>query len=615
MKRGLFAELKRRNVLRAALLYVGAVWALAQGIAQLGPSVGAPDAATRWFLIASAIGFPFWIAFAWFFELTREGFKLERDVPPEESITPQTGRKFDFAIIAVLALAVVLLLTERFAVWGGSAGNLATSAAGSGGRAAAGGGNSLAVMAFEDLSPAHDQGYFSDGMAEEILNALGRIKELRVLGRSSSLQYKGKGVDPRRIGSELGVAHILDGSVRRQGDLVRIAATLISTVDGVAQWTKEYNGRLAELFDLQDTCARDIAAELKIVLTGGQRPLVDKITANPEAYALYVEAQTLVRQRFGDRLPRAIEKLDAALKLDPSFARAWSKRAVAYAVLTQYIGGDWRPNWDESDKSANRALALDPNDSEAYAARSYNLFSQRRYAEMVEPMRRALKLDPESETARYWYINELAAMGRTRDVAPLLDALAANDPENARVLYYQSYMSAGRGDRAAMLAFGKRLMALGSPWGDLTLASYDAMVGDCDDGAKHFPVRLQMFGSKITAADAETLYRGICAGVAVDSAKAILTANPDDTWAPTLWMELGEPQRSFALFEEGGTGLSDGYLDWLWQPDAWSRQARQHPAFAGFASRIGLVAYWQKYGWPDLCKPQPERGSDAFVCE
>jgi tetratricopeptide (TPR) repeat protein len=289
---------------------------------------------------------------------------------------------------------------------------------------------------------------------------------------------------------------------------------------------------------------------------------------------------------------------------------------VAYAVLTQYVGGSWQANWDESEKSASRALALDPNDAEAYATRSYNLFSQRHYADMVEPMRRALQLDPESETARYWYINELAAMGHLREVTPLLDALAANDPENARVLYYESYMSASRGDRAAMLAFGKRLQALGSPWGDLTLASYDWIVGDCDDGAKHFPMRLRMFGSKITTADAEALYRGMCAGGAqVEAAKTILAAHPEDAWAPTLWMELGEPQRSFALFEEGGTGLSDGYLDWLWQPDAWSQKVRQSPAFQGFATRIGLVDYWKKYGWPDLCRQLPERGPNAFVCQ
>jgi TolB-like protein len=471
-------------------------------------------------------------------------------------------------------------------------------------------------MAFEDLSPAHDQGYFSDGMAEEILNALSRIKELRVLGRSSSFQYKGKDIDPRRIGAELGVAHILDGSVRRQGDLVRIAASLISTADGAAQWTKEYNGKLADLFDLQDNCAHDIASELKIVLTGGQRPLVDKVTANPEAYALYVEAQTLVRERFGDSLPRAIAKLDAAVKLDPSFARAWSKRAVAYAVLAQYVAGDWQKNWDASEESARRALALDPNDAEAYAARSYNLFSQRHYVDMVEPMRRALELDPDNETARYWEINELSSMGHTRDAVPRLDAMMANDPENSRVIFYKAFMSWRANDRDTLLALGRRLQALGSPWGDVTMSTYYASTGDCDSGVKPFATRQSIFGSAISGADSEIIYCGICAGGAArEPAKAILVAHADDQWVPVLWIEMGEPERAFGMFEHGHVGLSDAYLNWLWQPEDWSRKARTDPAFAGFAARIGLLDYWKKYGWPDLCKPQPVTAPDAFVCE
>src|SRR5262249_19104736 len=160
-----------------------------------------------------------------------------------------------------------------------------------------------------------------------------------------------------------------------------------------------------------------------------------------------------------------------------------------YAVLAQYVPGDWKANWKASEEAVRRALALDPNDVEAYAARSYNAFSQRRYVEMVAPMQRALELDPDNETARYWQINELAAIGHTADVIPRLDAMLANDPTNARVLFYAAYLSWRRDDRATMLGLSQRLQALGSPWGDIALASYDAVVGNCDDGAKYFPTR------------------------------------------------------------------------------------------------------------------------------
>ncbi|HZX89330.1 MAG TPA: hypothetical protein VFE67_01710 [Rudaea sp.] len=618
----LLHELKRRNVIRMAGLYLVAAWLTVQVSSTVLPMFDAPAWLPRAIVIFLVIGFVPAMVFAWVFELTPQGVMRESRIDRTESITPRTGRRMDRMILVGLALIIVLMGIERvwFAARTSNPAALppATSqAVGTGTPAAATApANAIAVMAFEDLSPAHDQGYFSDGMAEEILNALARIKELRVLGRSSSFQYKGKDVDPRRIGAELGVAHILDGSVRRQGDLVRIAASLISTADGAAQWTKEYNGKLADLFDLQDNCAHDIASELKIVLTGGQRPLVDKVTANPEAYALYVEAQTLVRERFGDSLPRAIAKLDAAVKLDPSFARAWSKRAVAYAVLAQYVASDWRQNWDASEESARRALALDPNDAEAYAARSYNLFSQRRYVEMAEPMRRALEIEPDNETARYWEVNELSAMGHTRDSLPRLDALMANDPDNARVIFYKAFMSWREHDRDTLSALGRRLQALGSPWGDVAMSTYYASTGECESGVKPFSTRQRIFGSGITGSDTEKIYRGICSGGAArEPANAILLAHADDQWVPTLWLEMGEPERAFDLFEHGNAGLSDAFLNWLWQPEDWSRKARQHAAFQSFAKRIGLVDYWKKYGWPDLCKPHPQAAADAFVCE
>ena len=162
MKRSLFAELRRRNVFRAAAFYAAAVWALAQGISQLGPAFGMPDWGARWFAIACVIGFPFWVAFAWFFEFTPEGIKRERDVEPGESITPHAGRKLDFAIIGVLVLAVVLLVTDRFVLHHGVNEEASVAAPSM----------SLAVLPFANLSSDKEQEYFADGLSEELLNLL-----------------------------------------------------------------------------------------------------------------------------------------------------------------------------------------------------------------------------------------------------------------------------------------------------------------------------------------------------------------------------------------------------------------------------------------------------------
>ena len=293
-------------------------------------------------------------------------------------------------------------------------------------------GKSIAVLPFSDLSSKHDQESFSDGMAEEILNALARIKNLKVVGRASSFHYKGKDADLKTIGADLGVAHILQGSVRNQGEQLRITTTLLQTSDGVQEWSNTYDGKLADVFNLQESCAHDIATQLNVVLgENGQQRLVDKTTDNAEAYALFIEAQTMVNARVGDNLPRAIAKLEKVTTLDPKFARAWAKLAIAHAVLPQYVrGSDWPTNLNLSESAAQRAIALDPDDAEAYAALSYVAFSRRRYVEMVAPAARAVVLEPEDFTANYWTANELAATGRSTEAEVIIDQVLSRDPAN-----------------------------------------------------------------------------------------------------------------------------------------------------------------------------------------
>jgi len=605
-----FSELKRRNVLRAGVLYIGASWALAQGIAQLTPAIGLPDVTTRWFLAAAVIGFPFWTAFAWFYEFTPQGLKRESEIAPGDSVAHSTGRKLDKWIIAVLALAVVLLLTNTF-VWRKGAG-LANDSALANIPA-----KSIAVLPFEDLSPAHDHGYFSAGMAEELLNALTRVQDLKVAGRASSFYYGSHNADLRTIGKALDVANVLEGSVRTQGDAVRISVQLIRTSDGFEVWSQSYDGDLGNIFDLQERIARAITDHLQVVLTGSEQArLVPVATTSAEAYADFVTAQTLVNKRVGDSLPRAIGLLRKATTLDPKFARAWSKMAAAYAVLPQYVSGDWKASWKISDDAAHRALVLDPGDAEAYAALSYNQFSQRHYVEMVEPMQRALELAPDDSAVNYWAANELAAMGRTRAAEARIDKALVNDPANVLLLFYKSMLRWRQGDQGGALAYIHRAGAADSPFGALMLEFYDAAHGDLAGSAREFAASTSKMGTKIPAADLLAIYRGTYGDAAWhQTALKTLDAHLGDDWAPTMLLQLGAPKRSFDLYEYGHSGLSDAYLNWLWQPEPWSRKARTDPAFQGFAQRIGMVDYWKRNGWPDLCKPAPANGGDAFVCE
>jgi TolB-like protein len=618
------AELRRRNVIRMAGLYLVGAWLLTQVASTVLPAFGVPAWALRALIVTLALGFVPALAFAWVFELTPQGLKRDAEVAPEQSIAPQTGRRMDRLIIAVLLLALTYFGFDKFVFAPArEAAQVERIDHAAGGDPAsprshlpAATPNSMAVLAFDDLSPAHDQGYFSDGMAEEILNALARIKALKVVGRSSSFQFKGRNASPEAIGMQLGVAHLLEGSVRKQGEQLRITATLVQAADGVQQWSKSYDGRLADVFDLQESCARDIATQLKVVLAGdgGQR-LVDKATSNADAYAMFVEAQTLVNVRVGDSLPRAIALLHKATQLDPDFARAWSKLAVAYAVLAQYVGGDWKANWKASDEATRNALAIDPDEAEAYAALSYNQFSQRHYEAMVEPMRHALELAPDNSAVNYWAANELAAMGRTRDAEARIDSTLRNDPANTLLLFYKSMLRWRAGDDAGALAFIQRGGVLDSPFGAMMLSFYDAAHGDREAAAAQFAKSEGRMGSMIPAADIEAIYRGSYGDrTQRQAALKIIAAHADDDWAPTMLLQLGESARSFDLYEHGHSGWSDGYLNWLWQPEIWSRNARRDPAFQGFAQRIGMVGYWKRYGWPDICASSPAAGVDAFAC-
>jgi len=599
----LFAELQRRKVFKVGAAYLVVAWLVIQAASIGFPAFDAPPWVLRVFILIALLGFPIAVVMAWVFDITPDGVKLDAGA---------TGSKRVFAGCAVL---MVLALGWYF--FGQPAFRRSDIAAQSQVSAPvpAAAQNSLAVMAFDDLSPAHDQVYFSDGMSEEILNALARVKELKVIGRSSSFQYKGKNIDARRIGQELGVAHPLEGSVRRQGDQLRITATLVQTTDGEQEWSKAYDGKLADVFDLQESCARDIAAELKVALASGSGGrLVAKSSDSPQAYALFVEAQTLVNRRIGDSLPRAIALLEQATTLDPNFARAWSKLAVAYAVLTQYAGGDWAAHWKASDAAAQRALALDPNDAEAYSALSYNQFSQRHYVEMVEPMRRALQDDPDNAAANYWAANESAALGRTADTEARLDAMLRNDPANALALFYRGFILWRASDAAGLLEMARRI-GNDAPFAQFLLASYSVSIGDYEHGAKQYAIAERALGSQLTVAELEAVYRGSYQGEALrQTALKIVAAHADDDWAPSFLLQLGEPARSFAAFEQGKSGLSDGYLNYLWTPEAWSHKARQDPSFQGFAKRMGMVDYWKRFGWPDLCKPTPAAGPDAFAC-
>jgi len=439
----IFAELKRRNVIRAAILYVGAVWALGQGISQLGPSVGAPEWATRWFLVAAGIGFPFWIAFAWFYEFTPEGLKRESEIDPADTIAHHTGRKLDFAIIGVLTVAVVLLLTDRFVLRHGVNQATVISIVE----------KSIAVLPFENLSSDKENAYFTDGIQDEILTHLAKVADLKVISRTSVMQYKsGVARNLRKIGEELGVAHVLEGSVQRAANKVRVNAQLIDARDDRHEWAENYDRPIDDVFAIQSEIAKAIAEQLNAKLSGEeQKAVTEKPTQNAAAYDVYLRAIALDNAATLETTKKVAGLYAEAVRLDPQFALAWARLAVARSQL-HFNGMDLETNSGAAVKeAADRAISLQPELGEAWLAQGvYRYRILRDFQGALQSYDEALRRLPNSA----FVLGQMAHLERRLgqfDVAQKhYHAAAELDPRNIGILLTlaDALLSARRYDEA-----------------------------------------------------------------------------------------------------------------------------------------------------------------------
>ena len=349
-----FNELKRRNVIKSALAYLVIAWLITQVIATVFPVFGAPDYLLKWALVILALGFPVWLIFAWVYEFTPEGIKKTVDIEPERSIATKTGTRLNKLIIITLTLAIVLLLVDKF-----------TSDTA---QVVAYGDRSIAVMAFADMSPKKDHEYFSDGISEELLNLLAKIPDLKVISRTSSFSYKGKDTKATEIGKELKVSHILEGSIRKAGNMIRVTAQLINTSDGAHEWSHTYDRELDNIFKIQDEIATEVSNELKLSFTDQPLKLT---TIDPEAYNLYLQAKHLIKQNTKGAYIEAEAKAKASIALDSAYASSWRLFAEIYNTGTDNFSVR-EPNEGipMGLDAAHKALALDPGSGYSYAALS-----------------------------------------------------------------------------------------------------------------------------------------------------------------------------------------------------------------------------------------------------
>ena len=414
----LFAELKRRNVFRVGLAYAITSWALLQVIDVVTPILELPDWAPRLVLVLLAIGFFPALIFAWAFELTPEGLKREKDVERSESITAATGRKLDRLIIGVLSIAIVLLLVDRYT------GDEPASPSAELGK-------SIAVLPFVNMSSDPEQEYFSDGITEEILNSLAAVKELKVAGRTSSFAFKGQSDDLRRIGETLGVENILEGSVRKAGDTVRITAQLIQVEDGFHLWSETYDRRLDDVFQIQEEIATEILKQLRATLLAEEIEAFEPQATNPEVFDHYLLARQRLYDRSRQSIEDAIEILDEAIALDPRYAPALAQRGIATLFLSDRSYGSV-PEAEaqrQGKRYIDQALDIDPQLAEAWAGLGlYYTNRPSEHEQAIDALTRALDLNPNLIDASNWLFGVLEGIGENVAALELVEDMLERDP-------------------------------------------------------------------------------------------------------------------------------------------------------------------------------------------
>jgi TolB-like protein len=448
---GLFAELKRRNVIRMALLYCVASWVVLQVADVLFGIMGVPDWSLRLVFGILLLGLPIALIFSWVFELTPEGLRRER--PAEENVTrsPDTGRKMDLTITALLVVAVALLLLERVlprqeaVIPEAPVASVPTDemAGPSEAPRAAGAADprSVAVLPFVNMSGDADNEYFSDGLTEELLNVLARMEGLKVAARTSSFHFKGQSGNMGEIARQLGVAHLLEGSVRRSGDRVRVTAQLINPADGFHLWSETYDRQLTDIFAIQDDIAAEVARALRVRLLGDVAPAVPRPpTGNMEAYTAYLRGKQALRIDSYEAFERADAAFREALSLDPGFAAAHAALAETWRRRAFWGVVPWKEAAEEVRRGVARALELEPEQPLAWA-----LDGELKLADETEPsftarldaaersLRRALELEPGQPQASEALAFVLRQRGRDEEGLRVLLAALERDPLSARV--------------------------------------------------------------------------------------------------------------------------------------------------------------------------------------
>jgi adenylate cyclase len=579
-----FAELKRRNVYKVAVAYIVAGWALSQGIAQVFPVFEVPNWAIRAIVLIIILGFPIAIVFAWFFEITPEGIK--RTEVADAARQHSRGKAWIYVVVIGAIVSIGLFLLGRYSAATYNAASVRAEPAAIPAK-------SIAVLPFENLSDDKSTAYFSDGITEEILNALAQIPNLKVAARRSAFQFKGNDLDLHKIGQVLGVAHILEGSLQKAGDQVRINVQLVDVKNGLQAWSEKYDRKLDNVFAVEDEIAKAIATKLRVQLTGGAgQPLVTDSTNNPQAHELYLRGLTLLAAR-GPGLREASDLFQQAVKLDQSYAQAWGALAITELILPSYGLDSFDAVLPRAESAAQRALSLDSNTASAYVAVGLANVFRCRWPEADQAFRRALVLAPGDAEAVNQYAQFLSSIGQLEAGLREIERAQQLDPLSPIIgVIHAGTLAALRHDDAAEIQIKKVLAA------HPEFAAAHAWAATQYIDRKMYPEaesELRSFG-KLQGQNGDAkalLVRGMAGPVQRAAAVNSLETSPDNADIrrdPILYafylISFGERDRALDQLEIFAEKHNSAFAPWLWNRGF--DPLRDEPRFKAVLAKLAL---------------------------
>ncbi len=607
-------ELKRRNVVRVAIAYVIVSWLVLQLTDILVPMLSLPESVGKLVFLFLVIGFPLALFFAWAFEFTPEGLKKEKHVDRSESVTHITGRKLDFIIIGVLAAALIFFVSRDYFLAPDADPETQTMQE----VVATDIQQSIAVLPFVNMSSDPEQEYFSDGLSEEILNLLAKVPNLKVIGRTSSFAFKGKNVDLRVIGKALDVRTVLEGSVRKSGDRVRITAQLIDVSNGAHLWSDTYDRTLTDIFAVQDNVAAEILSALQIHV--GATPTRGRPTENTDAYALFLRAKA---EMNAWNSTSAEKYLLQAVELDPVFAEAWE--LLAYTQWEQWgVSIDAASARERTVNAASRALAIKPDLVFAQYLWESSGSGAGRLLSEVEGLERILHEEPNHGQAKELLIYYLVYGGYFREALQMAERVVELDPlsPNALLLDGQLLFYAGE-QKAEAYAALELADELNSRYSMGTLSFFHFQDGRYETSLAYLEAAFQKRG--LPSDWVKDLHAG-----ASDPATGqtyldrripeIVASVPGDRSFEMhlaldgAYLTYGFLDRYFEIiFERGGSDMLLSDAESLIVNGQMDRISgfTAHPLYLEVAKRASIIELWEERGPPDFC----EKSTGEWVCE